>query len=143
MGREPIDVDAIERWFLFAPMVLLLLAWLQLNLILVGFKTSVFSVLILLPFSLIIVERFAPKGVSNNNSSQWVLLTLVLIITICEFIRPATSYPVQYDAGYHILQASTYADILDFDVFSNRIFRPPFLPVLLSTTLVFDEGGSL
>ena len=143
MGEESIDVDAIERWFIFAPMVLLILAWLQLNLILLGYKTSVLSVLVLLPFSLIIVERFAPKAISNNNSSQWVLLTLVTIIVICEFIRPATSYAVQYDAGYHILQASTYADIIDFDAFSHRIFRPPLLPVLLSTTLVFDGGGSL
>jgi len=143
MEKESIDVDAIERWFLFAPMVLLIIAWLQLNLILLGYKTSVLSVLILLPFSLIIVERFAPKAVSNNTSSQWVLLTLILITAICEFIRPATSYVVQYDAGYHILQASTYAGAVDFDAFSSRIFRPPLLPVLLSTTLVFDEGGSL
>ena len=143
MEEESIDVDAIERWFIFAPMVLLIFAWLQLNLILLGYKTSVLSVLVLLPLSLIIVEKFAPKAVSNNNSSQWVLLTLVTIIAICEFIRPATSYAVQYDAGYHILQASTYADIIDFDAFSQRIFRPPLLPVLLSTTLVFDAEGSL
>ena len=143
MEKESIDVDAIERWFIFAPMVLLIFAWLQLNLILLGYKTSVPSVLILLPFSLIIVERFAPKAVSNKNSSQLVLFTLVIIIVICEFIRPATSYAVQYDAGYHILQASTYADIIDFDAFNHRIFRPPLLPVLLSTTLVFDGGGSI
>jgi hypothetical protein len=142
MGRQSIDVDAIERWFLFAPMVLVILGWLQLNLILLGHKTSVLSVLILLPFSLIIVKKSAPKAVSNNNSSLWVLLTLGIVIVICEFIRPAASYAVQYDGGYHILQASTYADLLDFDVF-NRIFRPPLLPVLLSTTLVFDDGGSL
>ena len=77
MEEESIDVDAIERWFIFAPMVLLIFAWLQLNLILLDYKTSVLSVLVLLPLSLIIVEKFAPKAVSNNNSSQWVLLTLV------------------------------------------------------------------
>ena len=62
MEGESIDVDAIERWFIFAPMVLLIFAWLQLNLILLGYKTSVLSVLVLLPLSLIIVEKFAPKA---------------------------------------------------------------------------------
>jgi hypothetical protein len=70
------------------------------------------------------------------------LLILVVTLGICELIRPATSYPVQYDAAYHILQASTYADILDIDAFS-RIFRPPLLPILLSATLAFDESGSM
>jgi hypothetical protein len=143
MAKHSTAVDSIERWFLFAPMVLLVIAWSQLNLILLGYNTSIFSVVILLPFSLIVVNRFAPKAAVNNTSSHWVLLTLVIITVICEFIRPATSYAVQYDGGYHILQASTYADIIDFDAFSSRVFRPPLLPVLLSTTLVFDEGGSL
>lgn len=143
MGEESIDVDVIERWFLFAPMVVLILGWLQLNLILLGYKTSILSVLIFLPLSLIIVKKLAPKAASKNNSSKWVLLTLVLIITLCEFIRPATNFAVQYDGAYHILQASIYADVIDFHPFSGRIFRPPLLPVLLSTTLVFDEGGSL
>ena len=142
MGEESIDVDAIERWFLFAPMVLVILGWLQLNLILLGHKTSVLSVLILLPFSLIIVKKLVPKAASKNNSTLWVLLTLGIVIVICEFIRPATSYAVQHDGGYHILQASFYADVIGFNPF-GRIFRPPLLPVLLSTALVFDDGGSL
>ena len=143
MEKHSTAVDSIERWFLFAPMVLLIIAWSQLNLILLGYNTSIFSVLILLPFSLIVVNRFAPKAAVNNTSSHWVLLTLVIITAICEFIRPAASYVVQYDGGYHILQASTYAGIIDFNAFSSRVFRPPLLPVLLSTTLVFDGGGSL
>ena len=143
MDKESIDVDAIERWFMFAPMVVLIFAWLQLNLILIGYNSSVFSVLLLLPLSLFIVQRFAPKASRASTSSHLVLLTLVVVIIICELIRPATSYPVHYDGAYHILQASTYANILDFDAFSNRMFRPPLLPVLLSTALAFDEGGSL
>ncbi len=143
MDKESIDVDAIERWFMFAPMVVLIFAWLQLNLILIGYNSSVFSVLLLLPLSLCIVQRFAPKASRASTSSHLVLLTLVVVIIICELIRPAKGYPVHYDGAYHILQASTYANILDFDAFSNRIFRPPLLPVLLSTALAFDEGGSL
>lgn len=143
MDRELIDVDAFERWFLFAPMVVLIFAWLQLNLILLGYNSSVFSALLLLPLSLFIVQRFAPKASRESTSSHLVLLTLVSIIVICELIRPAKGYPVHYDGAYHILQASTYANILDFDAFSNRIFRPPLLPVILSTALAFDEGGSL
>ena len=128
---------------MFAPMVVLIFAWLQLNLILIGYNSSVFSVLLLLPLSLCIVQRFAPKASRASTSSHLVLLTLVVVIIICELIRPAKGYPVHYDGAYHILQASTYANILDFDAFSNRIFRPPLLPVLLSTALAFDEGGSL
>ena len=143
MDKESIDVDAIERWFMFAPMVVLIFAWLQLNLILIGYNSSVFSVLLLLPLSLFIVQRFAPKASRASTSSHLVLLTLVVVIIICELIRPAKGYPVHYDGAYHILQASTYANILDFDAFSNRMFRPPLLPVLLSTALAFDEGGSL
>ena len=143
MEQESIDVDAIERWFMFAPMVVLIFAWLQLNLILIGYNSSVFSVLLLLPLSLFIVQRFAPKASRASTSSHLVLLTLVVVIIICELIRPAKGYPVHYDGAYHILQASTYANILDFDAFSNRMFRPPLLPVLLSTALAFDEGGSL
>ena len=143
MDKGSIDVDAIERWFMFAPKVVLSFAWLQLNLILIGYNSSVFSVLLLLPLSLFIVQRFAPKASRASTSSHLVLLTLVVVIIICELIRPAKGYPVHYDGAYHILQASTYANILDFDAFSNRMFRPPLLPVLLSTALAFDEGGSL
>ena len=143
MDKESIDVDAFERWFMFAPLVVLIFAWLQLNLLLLGYHSSIFSVLLLLPLSLLIVERFAPKASRESTSSHLVLITLLTVIVICELIRPAKGYPVHYDAAYHILQASTYADILDFDAFSNRIFRPPLLPVLLSTALAFDEGGSL
>jgi hypothetical protein len=142
MDNEYVEVDPIERWFILAPMGLLVFAWLQLNLILLGYHTSIFSALALFAISFFLVQRFYPKATSKNKSSHVVLFTLLTVIIICEFLRPATSYPVQYDAAYHILQASTYADILDFDAF-NRIFRPPLLPVLLSATLVFDEGGSL
>lgn len=143
MDNGHVEVDPIERWFILAPMVLLVFAWLQLNLILLGYSTSILSVLALFSISFFTLQKFFPKATSENNSSHLVLFTLVIIILICEFLRPATSYPVQYDAAYHILQASTYADILDFDAFGYRIFRPPLLPVLLSTTLVFDEGGSI
>lgn len=143
MEKESIDVDAFERWFLFAPIVVLIFGWLQLNLILLGYKISILSCLLLLPLSYYITQRFAPAASSKSTSSHLVLLTLVIITVLCELLRPATSYPVHYDGAYHIVQASTYADILDFDAFSNRIFRPPLLPVLLSSTLAFDEGGTL
>jgi hypothetical protein len=142
MGSESIDVDDAERWFLFAPMVLLVFGWFQLNLVLLGYNTSMLSVLVFLPVSFLLVDRIAPKATSKSKSSRKVLLILVVTLGICELIRPATSYPVQYDAAYHILQASTYADILDIDAFS-RIFRPPLLPILLSATLAFDESGSM
>ena len=142
MGSESIDVDDAERWFLFAPMVLLVFGWFQLNLVLLGYNTSMLSVLVFLPVSFLLVDRIAPKATSKSKSSRKVLLILVVTLGICELIRPATSYPVQYDAAYHILQASTYADILDVDAFS-RIFRPPLLPILLSATLAFDESGSM
>ena len=142
MGSESIDVDDAERWFLFAPMVLLVFGWFQLNLVLLGYNTSMLSVLVILPVSFLLVDRIAPKATSKSKSSRKVLLILVVTLGICELIRPATSYPVQYDAAYHILQASTYADILDIDAFS-RIFRPPLLPILLSATLAFDESGSM
>ena len=142
MGSESIDVDDAERWFLFAPMVLLVFGWFQLNLVLLGYNTSMLSVLVILPVSFLLVDRIAPKATSKSKSSRKVLLILVVTLGICELIRPATSYPVQYDAAYHILQASTYADILDVDAFS-RIFRPPLLPILLSATLAFDESGSM
>jgi len=142
MGSESIDVDDAERWFLFAPMVLLVFGWFQLNLVLLGYNTSMLSVLVFLPVSFLLVDRIAPKATSKSKSSRKVLLILVVTLGICELIRPATSYPVQYDAAYHILQASTYADLLDIDAFS-RIFRPPLLPILLSATLAFDESGSM
>jgi hypothetical protein len=142
MGSESIDVDDAERWFLFAPMVLLVFGWFQLNLVLLGYNTSMLSVVVFLPVSFLLVDRIAPKATSKSKSSRKVLLILVVTLGICELIRPATSYPVQYDAAYHILQASTYADILDIDAFS-RIFRPPLLPILLSATLAFDESGSM
>lgn len=142
MGSESIDVDDAERWFLFAPMVLLVFGWFQLNLVLLGYNTSMLSVLVILPVSFLLVDRIAPKATSKSKSSRKVLLILVVTLGICELIRPATSYPVQYDAAYHILQASTYADLLDIDAFS-RIFRPPLLPILLSATLAFDESGSM
>ncbi len=143
MEGKSIGFDTTERWFLFAPLVLLVFGWFQLNLFLLGHHTSILSVLVLLPLSYFIVDRIAPKAISKNKLSRRVLLILVVTLGICELIRPATSYPVHYDAAYHILQASTYADILDIDAFSNRIFRPPLLPILLSTTLVFDESGSV
>ena len=142
MGSESNDADDAERWFLFAPMVLLVFGWFQLNLVLLGYNTSMLSVLVILPVSFLLVDRIAPKATSKSKSSRKVLLILVVTLGICELIRPATSYPVQYDAAYHILQASTYADILDVDAFS-RIFRPPLLPILLSATLAFDESGSM
>ena len=143
MEANNVEIDAFERWFLFAPMVLLIIAWSQLNLILLGYKTSIFSVLVLTPFSLIVVKFFAPKASKRNTSSHWVFLALLLITFICEFVRPATSYVVQYDGGYHIIQASTYSGLIDVEAFTKRIFRPPLLPILLSTLLVFDESGSI
>ena len=111
MEKESIDVDAFERWFLFAPIVVLIFGWLQLNLILLGYKSSILSCLLLLPLSYSITQRFAPGASSKSTSSHLVLLTLVAITVLCELLRPATSYPVHYDGAYHIVQASTYADI--------------------------------
>ena len=100
MEKESIDVDAFERWFLFAPIVVLIFGWLQLNLILLGYKSSILSCLLLLPLSYYITQRLAPAASSKSTSSHLVLLTLVIITVLCELLRPATSYPVHYDGAY-------------------------------------------
>lgn len=143
MDAGDMVLDPVERWFFLAPLMMLVFGWLQLNFILLGYGSSLFSVCVLLAISYFASQKLFPAAASENSTSHLVVVTLAVVVFICEILRPATGYPVQYDAAYHILQASTYAELLDFDAFAHRIFRPPLLPVLLSATLAFDEGGTL